>query len=54
MNNFITPIFYKNLLRYVYNEALYPAAKKFVESTTNQYDDTALEFLDALIDEFLQ
>lgn len=35
----------------IWDKLIYPKAKEIVESTENKFDDTALEFLDKLIDE---
>ena len=44
----------KKVVREFYVSAIYPAAKEYVESTENEYDDKALEFLHDFIEDFLK
>jgi hypothetical protein len=54
MKKFLTEAFYKGLARYVYDELIYKYADEYVKKTDNSYDDSALLFLDGLIDDFLK
>jgi hypothetical protein len=49
MSNAIVKIILKKVVKIVYLDALYPMAKKFVESTENPYDDQFLKALDAFV-----
>jgi hypothetical protein len=44
----------KKLIKIVYSEALYPIALNYVKSTSNPWDDKALEFLNGLFDDLLE
>lgn len=44
----------KQIVPIIYKSALYPAAKKYVESTSNTYDDLALKFLDDFVSELIK
>jgi hypothetical protein len=44
----------KKALSWAYVEFIYPEAKKYVKSTTNKYDDQALEFLNNLVKDLLK
>ena len=37
-----------------YENSLFPAAQSFVQSTSNSYDDAALNLVDAFIRDFLK
>jgi hypothetical protein len=53
----MNPILKKLLLQVVnvvYTQGLYPLAKNYVESTSNNYDDKALEFLNDLVKDLLK
>ena len=38
------------LLKWVYKKFLYPKLQEYVQSTDNDYDNKALEFLDDVVD----
>ena len=42
------------LIKFVYEEVLHPFALSYVKSTSNGYDDHALEFLSDMISELVK
>ena len=38
------------LIKWIYKKFLYPKLEKYVQSTDNDYDDKALQFLDDVVD----
>lgn len=43
----------KKVIKLIYEDVFYPCAKKYVQSTTNQWDDRMLKFLDDYVKHML-
>ena len=53
MGKYLTELALKRIARVVFEEIVKPAAKEYVASTQNKYDDLAVEFLNDFVEDLL-